>query len=279
MKIGIVGNGYVGKATALLMCKDIEVLIWDIDKNLRNINNFEDLSDCDLVFVCVPTPMNKGGSCHTRIVENVIRDLMGLEIRAQNIVLRSTVPVGTCRSLLGVSIMPEFLTEANWTEDFKNCNTRVIGLSNPESDYMRTKFLDLFYLAKKSGKINSDECHFCSTEEAETAKLTRNCFLAVKVAFFNEIEDFCRKLGIDYEGVVTITTMDERIGTSHTQVPGPDGKKGFGGTCFPKDINSFIYQINKEQLIASVMGGAKYRNENLDRPERDWEDNKGRAIL
>ena len=56
MKIGIVGNGYVGKATALLGCKDIEVLIWDIDKNLRNINNFEDLRGCDFVFVCVPTP-------------------------------------------------------------------------------------------------------------------------------------------------------------------------------------------------------------------------------
>jgi UDPglucose 6-dehydrogenase len=203
---------------------------------------------------------------------------MGLEIEGRDIVVRSTVPVGTCKSL-GVSFMPEFLTEANWEEDFKSVSTRVIGMPNPKDQALSGKFLNLFYAAETHKKINESRYLFCSTREAETAKLARNSFLAVKVSFFNEIYSFCEKLDIDYATVADMIAADERIGISHTQVPGPDGKKGFGGTCFPKDINSFIYQMNKEQLIASVMGGAKYRNENLDRSERDWEDDKGRAIL
>ena len=163
--------------------------------------------------------------------------------------------------------MPEFLTEANWEEDFKNCEVRIIGLSNPESYHAQKRFNDLFYAASKNKKIEHHQCCFCSTNEAEIAKLARNCFLAVKVSFFNEIESFCTQLDIDYEMVAAIAGMDERIGVSHTQVPGPAGKRGFGGTCFPKDINSLIYQLNKNQIIASVMGAAKYRNENLDRPE------------
>ncbi|MAF23982.1 hypothetical protein CL634_00130 [bacterium] len=278
MKIGIVGNGYVGKATALLACKDIDVLIWDINKDLRNINDFEDLSYCDFVFVCVPTPMNENGSCNAEIVKNVAYDLMALEIKGQDIVVRSTVPVGTCKSL-GLSFMPEFLTEADWEEDFKSASTRVIGMPNPKDQALSGKFLNLFYAAETHKKINESEYLFCSTREAETMKLARNSFLAVKVSFFNEIYSFCEKLDIDYATVADMIAVDERIGASHTRVPGPDGKRGFGGTCFPKDINSLIYQLNKNQIIASVMGGAKYRNENLDRPEKDWEEDKGRSVI
>ena len=76
MKLGIVGNGYVGQATSLLEGENVEVLIWDTDETKRNIDKFEDLSGCDLVFVCVPTPMNSDGSCYIKIVESVVSDLI-----------------------------------------------------------------------------------------------------------------------------------------------------------------------------------------------------------
>ena len=73
--------------------------------------------------------------------------------------------------------------------------------------------------------------------------------------------------------------VDDRIGFSHTQVPGPDGKKGFGGTCFPKDLSSLIYHLTQVGTPSNIMGSAKYRNESIDRPERDWQLNTGRAVV
>ena len=313
MKIGIVGNGYVGKATALLkkeslyevhlftedwleehfliderdvettknnldkngngnvtFAEGVEVLIWDTDKEKRNIKRFEDLSGCDLVFVCVPTPMNEDGSCHTEIVENVVYDLIGLEIKMRDIIVRSTVPVGTCERL-GVSFMPEFLTEANWKEDFKNNKDWIFGFDPPnccEPD----NFLKLAKMWDKNVEI-------LTTKEAELSKYTRNAFLATKVSFFNEIEELCRKLNISYEHVKMGVCLDNRIGFSHTQVPGPDGKRGFGGTCFPKDIASLDHQMTQHGVESYIVEGAKARNLQVDRAEKDWESNKGRAVI
>ena len=67
--------------------------------------------------------------------------------------------------------------------------------------------------------------------------------------------------------------MDERIGAGHTQVPGPDGKKGYGGTCFPKDMNSLLHQI-KNVSTSHIIAAAVYRNEIVDRPEKDWKEIK-----
>ena len=161
MKIGIVGNGYVGKATSMLCCEEEDLLIWDNDESKRNINDFKELKACDFVFVCVPTPMDEDGSCHTEIVEHVVNKLIVHGLSRESIVIRSTVPVGTSKSL-GVSFMPEFLTEANWEQDFKNNNLRIIGLQDT-SYSNQLKFTNLFQSAKDCGKINESLCCFCST--------------------------------------------------------------------------------------------------------------------
>ena len=277
MRIGIVGNGYVGQATALLKEKEVEVLIWDLNEDLRNINSFGELQGCDFVFVCVPTPMNEDGSCYTKIVENVVYDLIALRIKARDIIVRSTVPVGTCERL-GVSFMPEFLTEANWEEDFKNNKNWIFGFDPPkwtdweESDNTAFNFLKL-------AKLWSKEVEILTTKEAELTKNTRNAFLATKVSFFNEIEELCRKMGVSYENVRKGVVLDDRIGASHTEVPGPDGKRGFGGTCFPKDIASLDYQMNQHGVESYMVEGTKARNLQVDRVEKDWEDNKGRSVV
>jgi UDPglucose 6-dehydrogenase len=221
--------------------------------------------------------MNKDGSCNTDIVSSVIKILKSTGMPPENIVVRSTVPVGFCEKH-GVSFMPEFLTEANWEEDFKNSEWRIVGLQDPMCHDTQRKYQKLFMTARKHGKTNKEILHdtfcFCSTSEAEAAKLTRNCFLATKVSFFNEIEEFCREQKIDYKIVAALAAHDERIGDSHTLVPGPDGKHGFGGTCFPKDTNSMVFQMKSSVLLKAVVE----RNENVDRPEHDWELDKGRAV-
>ena len=75
--------------------------------------------------------------------------------------------------------------------------------------------------------------------EAEMSKYVRNCFLATKVSFFNEIYTICQASNINYDNMIEGVKCDHRIGDSHCQVPGSDGKYGFGGTCFPKDLNAF----------------------------------------
>ena len=279
MKIGVVGNGFVGSATSLFKCDDIDVAIYDKDPNRCDPADTspQSLFNCDFVFICVPTPMNKDGSCHTVIVEKCIYELNIAGVRDENIVVRSTVPVGFCESL-GVNFMPEFLTESNWVEDFKKNNAWVFGADSIYNTSVKSRFGELISLAQGSGAIENDDIFFCSTKEAELAKLARNSFLATKVSYFNEIFDFCDKEEVDYNTVAELTGLDPRIGQSHTQVPGPDGKRGFGGTCVPKDISSLNYQLEQVGIESYIIEAAKSRNTQVDRTEQDWKMDKGRAV-
>tara|TARA_B100000287_G_scaffold432044_1_gene490515 strand:+ start:2611 stop:3462 length:852 start_codon:yes stop_codon:yes gene_type:complete len=280
--IGIVGNGYVGGATSLL-CRSssIDGLIYDKDEE-KCSHNFIQLSDlakaCEFIFVCVPTPMNPNGSCVTMYVEMVVLELLQLGYDAKRIIVKSTVPVGTCRRL-GVMFMPEFLTEKNWEKDFLNQQLWILG-DNERNDKIRNELYSIFELAWKSEVLkNRPEMFFSSTEEAELTKYARNCFLATKVSFFNELNSFCEAKDMDYEKVAKLVTLDSRINKSHTQVPGPDGKKGFGGTCFPKDMSALEYQFVKAGVNPHIIRSSICRNNTIDRTEKDWKNNKGRAVL
>jgi UDPglucose 6-dehydrogenase len=277
MKIGVIGNGYVGKATQLAF--PCESLVYDTDKKKCSPSGLklEDLRGCTFVFVCVPTPMNPDGSCHTSIVESVVAKLIDSGIHKRRIVIRSTVPVGTSKSL-GVSFMPEFLTEAKWQGDVIKNRTWIFGYDPPAwidwtpKDRMAADFLKL---AQDSAR----EVVILKSDEAELLKLTRNAFLATKISFFNEIKTFCDKNKIDYNKVREAITEDKRIGDSHSHVPGPDGENGFGGTCLPKDSNSLLSQFSQLGIDAPVLRAVKFRNEQIDRPQKDWQNNKGRAVV
>ena len=118
-----------------------------------------------------------------------------------------------------------------------------------------------------------------TNKEAEMIKMFKNCFLATKVSFCNEMSLFCEHKGINYENVRRLAANDDRILHSHTTVPGPDGKRGFGGTCFPKDTSSLRYEIKQSGLEPYIMNAIIERNEKVDRPEKDWNGNKGRAVV
>jgi UDPglucose 6-dehydrogenase len=282
MIIGIIGNGFVGKATMQLECQDIQILAYDLKPEFCKPEGlvFSDLKKCEIIFVSVPTPMSKDGSCYLGIVESVLNDLKKISYSGF-VVLRSTVPVGTS-DRLKCYFMPEFLTEKNYIDDFINNKDwifGVLGLDNDRDLQFENKIRELFTLALNNDRVKYNSLNFLTNKEAEMVKMFRNCFLSTKVSFCNEVYEFCEKSGINYENVRKIAANDDRILHSHTAVPGHDGKKGFGGTCFPKDTASLTYEMKSVGMKPYVMEAIIERNEKIDRPEKDWASDKGRAVV
>ena len=272
IKLGLVGNGFVGGAALQLGCDDNEIKMFDLDANkcIPLGTTIEDVAACDIILVAVPTPQNPDGTCHTGILEEAINSIRAINPQA-NIVIRSTVPPGTS-SGLGTHFMPEFLTEKNSSQDFVDSSLWVLGRNvNLEEFYLDTVIDNAF----KAGKIKSNEMVKMSPSEAEMVKYVKNCFLGLKVSFFNEVFDACSKHDCDFELVRVTATEDHRIGSSHSIVPGPDGKKGFGGHCFPKDLASWCTWAKNPIIVAAAVK----RNNTVDRPEKDWESDKGRAVV
>ena len=280
MKIGIVGQGYVGTAVKTVFEKHYDIHTYDIKEKCTEKCMNDLVVESDIIFVCVPTPMNRDGSCNTDIVENVVKDINDLALINLKediiIAIKSTIPPGTTNRLnkecenISVIFNPEFLTEANFIEDFKNQSRIIIGGERPSTTKLRQIYSLVFPKAKivKTGSIT-----------AEMVKYFTNTFLATKVSFANEMKMLCDELKIDYDKVVEYSTYDERLGKSHWAVPGPDGKLGFGGSCFPKDLNALIYLAkNLGDIPINTIGGAW--DTNLDvRPEEDWKELKGRAVV
>ena len=280
MIVGIIGNGFVGKATFQLKCKDIDILAYDINPESCVPQGLvlADMNQCELVFISVPTPMSKNGSCHVNIIESVLRDLASIDYKGF-IVLRSTVPVGTCDKL-NCYFMPEFLTEKNFIDDFINNKDWMFGLlGKPEDEQMKEKITALFSLAHANDRIKHNNLHFITNKEAEMIKMFKNCYLATKVSFCNEIYQFCEQKQVNYEVVRALATADERILPSHSRVPGHDGQKGFGGTCFPKDTSSLRYEMQQANMTPYILNAIIERNELVDRPQKDWLLDKGRAAV
>ena len=279
MNIGIVGQGYVGTAVNEVFSKHYDVETYDLDIDKCSVDYLEDLVELsNIIFVCVPTPMKKDGSCDTSIVEAVVKDINDMvvsrNVSGRIVAIKSTIPPGTTNRLnkecknISVIFNPEFLTEANFIDDFKNQNRIIIGGERPST----TKLRQVYSLAFPNAKIVKT-----GSKTAEMVKYMTNTFLATKVSFANEMKMICDGLDIDYDKVVEYSTYDERLGKSHWAVPGPDGKLGFGGSCFPKDINALLDLANKFEIDVFTLDGAWETNLQV-RPEQDWKKLRGRAV-
>ena len=277
--IGIVGFGFVGQANALLQCERVDLMVYDVvrDKCMPKDIKLQDLSVCDVIFIAVPTPKVADGSCCTVFVENVVNDIRNTIGYSVPLCVRSTVPIGFCEGY-ECHFMPEFLTEKHWRTDFINTPVWYVGLAYEDEEFKET-MTQLFAASKACSAIKSDTIEFCKSAEAEMLKYMKNTFLATKVAFCNEMYTFCKASNIDYNTVQHMFGEDHRIGSSHCAVPGHDGKRGYGGTCFPKDVHALISQFKAMGVSPSVLEAATYRNENIDRPEKDWEQDKNRAVV
>jgi UDPglucose 6-dehydrogenase len=266
--IGIVGNGFVGNAIYQNLKNIYNVKVYDIDLN-KSLNQLNEVYECDLVFVCLPTPMISadGGKCNLSIVDNFFKTVPNS--CKSLFVIKSTIPIGTTQKIrndrkdLKICHNPEFLTAANAVEDFKNSDRNIIG-----GDLEETKLLhDLLFELFPNSKIITT-----SSDESETIKYFSNVFLATKVAFFNILFDVSNTYKMNYDNLIFGICTDNRIGFSHSKVPGPDGDRGFGGTCFPKDINSLIFMLNENQLNYQIFNEVWNYNKNI-RNNWDWSNN------
>ncbi len=269
INVGVIGNGFVGESIAFAFSPTCEIKVYDKNK-LRSLNPLEEVLQSDFIFVCVPTPMKKDGSQDFSFVENVFKKA----IKGPVYIIKSTVLPGSTKFLqnkfndLDIVFSPEFLTERTAKLDMLT-QTRVIFGGDKK---LTKKCEDLF--SKRF--MNRNFIHTDSTT-AEFIKYMNNNFFATKVSIMNEFFRLGKEVGIDWKKALYGFAADQRIGDSHLHVPGPDGKLGFGGTCFPKDINAIISFAKEKGIRMNVLEAAWKTNLEI-RPEQDWKDLKGRAI-
>lgn len=250
MKVGIIGNGFVGNAIYQNIKDKIENLfVFDVDES-KSINSYDDTLRSDIIFVCLPTPMKDkmGGECNLSYIDNFF-DSLPSNLNGV-FVIKSTVPIGTTKRLsekrkdLNIIHNPEFLTARNSVEDFNNADRNIIG-GNESSSLILKKFYDEYFSHIPTFLVSSDE--------SEAIKYFSNTYLSVKVAYFNLLYDLCKKLEMNFESIRKCVSLDKRIGESHTFVPGIDGDRGFGGTCFPKDLNALNDTLKQHNLNESIL--------------------------
>ena len=273
--IGIIGQGFVGTAVREGLNSFYQCRTYDIDQTRCNSTHLEVINNSDIIFLCVPTPMKKTGECDTRILQGVIESIESKvrDDRSPILVIKSTVVPGTTEKMskltrLDVCFSPEFLTEANSINDFKNQSRIILGGPRPSTGIVKQMFRKAFPTIPivKTG-----------TKTAEMVKYFTNCFLAAKVTFANEIYEICLKNNIDFDKVTEYALYDERIGSTHLMVPGPDGDRGYGGHCFPKDLAAMIDYSKKSSYYPNFLLAIEESN-SIFRTNRDWEKMKGRAV-
>lgn len=262
--VGIVGKGFVGGAMYENFKDVFNVLVWDTDETKRNVATFREfVESSDIIFVCVPTPMKDDGACDTYIVGTVIDDIAQID-RRKYVVIKSTVPPGTTDRLsrdfqMTIGFNPEFLTEANAYNDFRHQPLIVIGADDAG---IATVITQLYY--EFNAKVDN-VAHVVqrTTKEAEVFKYLANCFLATKVTFANEFKTLCDKIDVDYGRIAELAVLDKRLGPTHWRVPGPDGKLGFGGSCFPKDTAALLNFCEENGIQLWLLTEAVYINDDL----------------
>ena len=258
--VGIIGNGVVGNAVFQNLRDRVKCKVYDVDQN-RSFNTLEEVLSQDFIFVCLPTPMKENGECDLTIIDDFFENLP--ECIPATFVIKSTIPIGTTKTYTekyNVIHNPEFLTARNAIQDFANNERNIVG---GDMD-LCVDFVSMF--EKFFPQIPSI---ITTSDESEAIKYFSNTFLAYKVAYFNKIYDMCEALGMDYDAVREGIVADSRIGKSHTNVPGIDNDRGFGGTCFPKDINSLIKQMESHNIDAEMLKKVWEYNQSI-RSVVDW---------
>tara|TARA_Y100000996_G_scaffold258438_1_gene203518 strand:+ start:15241 stop:16122 length:882 start_codon:yes stop_codon:yes gene_type:complete len=280
VSIGVVGKGFVGTAVAHGFSHQTgygaEIRIYDKDPEKSQDTLDETVNKSEFIFLSVPTPADKDGFNDLSIVRSALRDIESICKSPDNIILvRSTVVPGTTRELqkefpnLRMVFNPEFLTERSASFDFINQTRVILG-----GDKQHTNKVKYLYKNRFGDFLPVLETNY---ETAEMIKYMNNLFFATKVSFLNEMKLLGDKVGVDWSNAIEGFILDGRIGHSHIAVPGPDGKLGFGGSCFPKDIQALIKFGEQNNVDMNVLKGAWKTNLEV-RPERDWEKLKGRAV-
>ena len=268
-KVGVIGNGFVGEAISFAFSPTTDLRVYDIDP-LKSTHSKEEVDECDFIFVCVPTPMYRDGTQDLSYIEKVFDEAKSGPVY----IIKSTVLPGTTEALwtkypsLSIVFNPEFLTERTAKLDMLTQARIVLG--GRKDLTMKTK--ELF----EERFMNRHIIEMDSTT-AELVKYMNNTFFATKVSIMNEFKLLSDKIGANWEVALQGFVSDGRIGDSHLNVPGHDGKLGYGGTCFPKDVNALLSFSKKHDIELNTIKGGWKTNLKV-RQEKDWEEKEGRSV-
>ena len=268
-RLGVIGNGFVGEAISFAFSPIANIYVYDKDP-LKSIDSLKSVHNCDFVFICVPTPMFRDGSQDLSYVESVFEKATNKPIY----ILKSTVLPGTttdlCKNFPGSKIIfsPEFLSERTAKLDMLTQSRIILGGELSLTEKAKTLFNERF---KIKNIIQTD------SKTAELTKYMNNTFFATKVSIMNEFKLLCDKIGANWEDALKGFVSDGRIGDSHLNVPGHDGKLGYGGTCFPKDVNALLSFSKKHDIELNTIKGGWKTNLKV-RQEKDWEEKEGRSV-
>lgn len=248
MKIGIIGVGHVGGTMAELFKGAV---LYDPKWNL---NTKEDINDCDISFICVPTPQSESGACDTHIVEEVLE-----WVRTPIVVIRSTVPVGFTKEHNKIAppgqhivFQPEYYGET---------------VSHPFADPHHRSWITLGgddwgcrQAAKAYKEVFTSELiiNIVDSDTAELAKYMENAFYATKVTFCNQFYAIANELGVNYDKLRETWLLDPRINRDHTFVY--DDNRGYGGSCLPKDMAAIIYQGQQNNIDVKFLEDVREAN-------------------
>ena len=287
--IGVIGHGFVGKAISDGFKHYTDVKVYDINP-MATVHDYFDVIAQDILFVCLPTPMMADGSVDLRIVRNALQTLeAALQTTHKPVIIKSTIPpldleelAKDFRPAIHLIYSPEFLTERTAMLDFQQQNRLIFG------DYVdgQTATTDLVEAYDTnitqintlfSNRFPLVPTIWTTIRQASLVKYFTNVFFATKISLMNEFNQIAEALGVEGNATVELMLLDQRIGRSHWQVPGHDGKYGFGGSCFPKDINGYM-TIARELGVAPFLARAAWEKNLEVRPEKDWEKLVGRAV-
>ncbi len=270
-KLGIIGYGIVGQALAYGFSRpeikeNYQIRFYD---KYKDTDTLEDVViKSEFIFIALPTPMKEDESgIDLSIIEEMVKEITKFTDNTDKIiVIKSTVVPGTTAALekkypkSNFAFNPEFLTEANYLEDFVNADRNVVGANN---DLSSRRVVALYRQRFPHTKIFQTD-----TTTAEMVKYMANALLATKVIFANEMFDLCQALGIKYEEVKSMVVADRRIYDSHLDVT---TSRGFGGKCFPKDVVALIGRAKELKLEPKLLETVWSQNKKI-RKARDWEE-------
>lgn len=265
-QLGIIGYGFVGQALAYGF-STAQLAIYDKYKT-----GFQTLPEViehsEFIFICLPTPIKSDESgIDLSIIDDSLKEITKLTDNTNKIiVIKSTVIPGTTAKYAAqyphtqFAFNPEFLTEANYLQDFVNADRTIIGALNDE--------ISLRVVALYRQQFPKALIFQTDPTTAEMVKYMGNCFLATKVLFANEMYDICEKLGTKYEEVKKMVVADHRIYDSHLDVT---SNRGFGGKCFPKDLLALKALAQQNGADTALLDAVWQKNVKL-RKIKDWEE-------
>tara|TARA_B110000483_G_scaffold241480_1_gene324587 strand:- start:44 stop:982 length:939 start_codon:yes stop_codon:yes gene_type:complete len=267
-KLGIIGHGFVGKAVDYCFsAQGVEKFIVDpkeSDSTLQDLCDWE--PQC--VFICLPTPAKDDGGVDTKDIDDAVMRLVNLT--EAFIVIKSTVPPDAIDRLSRIDgrivYEPEFLQESNSKQDMIEARFRVFGVHQQEAAQHLEGLYNFFSLANPAQVITM------SPVEASFFKYAVNNYLSMKVTFMNQLKKVMDDFGGNYNQLSRALMAEPRMGHSHMKIPGPDGKDGFGGACFPKDLSAFINFVDTKTDQSSEIWKTVQLLNNEIRSEYDLND-------